>query len=494
MALFDEVERFRSFVSAGLGLALDDTRAEVLDELLERRSAWRRLPAASYLDELRDPRQACDELRALAPDLTVPETYFYRHEEQLTAFAEVALPDAIASRRDPKRVRILCLGCATGEEPFTLAMMMRSRGIDPGPGSIRAVDVSTAALAKAARGRYGPWALRQTPSEMRSRWFSLVDNEYRVDDSIRPMVTFDQANLASADEAMLALAGPYDVVFCRNMLMYFTREHAAGVIARVTSALTPSGYLFLGHAETLRGLSGDFDLRHSHGAFFYQRRPPNESAGPSGELTTSIPEPSSTGWVETIREASDRVRALTARSLAEAPSRPAATAPAAEIGAVLDLARSERFADALDVLARLPTRDAPDPDRALLRAALLTQNGDIELAEHACRALLELDGLHAGAHYLLALCCEARSDAKAALDHDRMAAYLDPSFAMPRLHLGLSARRVGQLDAARVELGLALELLHREDPARILLFGGGFARDALVALCRAELRACGGRP
>jgi chemotaxis protein methyltransferase CheR len=102
-----------------------------------------------------------------------------------------------------------------------------------------------------------------------------------------------------------------------------------------------------------------------------------------------------------------------------------------------------------------------------------------------------LDELNAGAHYVMALCREHAADAAAAIEHDRTAIYLDAGFAMPHLHLGLMARRAGDDDVARHEFSQALVLLAREDASRLLLFGGGFSRDALVALCRAELRVVG---
>jgi chemotaxis protein methyltransferase CheR len=105
-----------------------------------------------------------------------------------------------------------------------------------------------------------------------------------------------------------------------------------------------------------------------------------------------------------------------------------------------------------------------------------------------------MDELNAGAHYLLALCLEHEGNRPKATEHDQSAAYLDPAFAMPRLHLGLLAKRSGELDVAMRELERALILLAREDSSRILLFGGGFSRDALVELCRRELRTCGGAP
>ena len=122
---------------------------------------------------------------------------------------------------------------------------------------------------------------------------------------------------------------------------------------------------------------------------------------------------------------------------------------------------------------------------------LLTNLGDIGEARSACQRVLDLDEFNAGGHYLLALCDEHVGDLAAAARHDQMALYLEPGFAMPRLHLGRLAKRQGDLAAAREELARALDVLRREDVSRILLFGGGFKRDALLQLCRLELTACG---
>jgi chemotaxis protein methyltransferase CheR len=140
----------------------------------------------------------------------------------------------------------------------------------------------------------------------------------------------------------------------------------------------------------------------------------------------------------------------------------------------------------------LPPASQNDADALLLRAVLLTNDGKLAEAESACQRILSKDELHAGAHYLLALCREHAGDRRAAIEHNRVATYLDAAFAMPHLHLGLLARRSGDREQARAELESALTLLPREDASRILLYGGGFKREALVALCEAELRTCGG--
>jgi chemotaxis protein methyltransferase CheR len=154
--------------------------------------------------------------------------------------------------------------------------------------------------------------------------------------------------------------------------------------------------------------------------------------------------------------------------------------------------RQERFVDAMDLLQALPAGSSTDADAQILRAVLFTNSGKLTEAERVCQQMLATDELNAGAHYLLALCREHAGDRTSALNHDQAAIHLDAGFVMPHLHLGLLARRAGEPERARTELGRALALLPREDTSRILLFGGGFAREALVALCRSELQACGG--
>jgi chemotaxis protein methyltransferase CheR len=123
---------------------------------------------------------------------------------------------------------------------------------------------------------------------------------------------------------------------------------------------------------------------------------------------------------------------------------------------------------------------------------LLTITGDPRQAERVCARLLEVDELSAEAHYVMALCREHAGDVAAAATHDQYALYLDPGFAMPRLHLGQLAMRAGERDVARREFARAVVLLAAEDGARILLLGGGFTRESLTDLCRTGLVACGG--
>jgi chemotaxis protein methyltransferase CheR len=504
----EELELFQTAIAKRLGLRFDDNRLTFLNEVLTRRVEARRLSAGAYLAALHAELEASDELAALARELTVGETYFFRHVDQFHAFRDVALPERLSARAVSRTLRVLSAGCASGEEPYSIAILLRERGLEPGYAvDVLGLDLNPDSLAKAAAGLYSPWALRETPEELRRRWFQNEDRNYRLAKGVRDSVRFVQHNLILDDPRVLPTAS-LDVVFCRNVLMYFTPAQAAGIVERLARALAPGGYLFVGHAETLRGLSHSFHLRHTHNTFYYQRRDGADSSVsvdvlPSFEgPTASAPytEPSDgwvAPWLETVQHASERIRALNdgaaPRPAPHSEPQPGATASRG-LHDSLELLGHERFGEALEAMQQLSPSEQTDPAALLLKAALLTHQGELAAAERACHELLRHDDLNAGAHYLLALCHERRGHAPTAVEHDRTAAYLDPDFAMPHLHLGLMARRRRDADTARTELGQALTLLEREEPSRLLLFGGGFSRSALVSLCRSELAHLKGAP
>jgi chemotaxis protein methyltransferase CheR len=499
-------------------LYFDDGRRSFLAEVLRNRLAasGQRGPEA-YLRLLASPSGRA-ELGELATALTVTETFFFRNPHHFQALVETVIPDCLATQTGTPRLRLLSAGCASGEEAYSIAMTLRryfsaSQTWDV---SIRGVDVNPAMVAKARKGRYSSWALRETPAWALDGYFERAGDGFRLADSVLSAAAFEERNLAEP-ETDLWESEAFDVIFCRNILMYFVPEAATGLVARMAQALVPGGYLFLGHAETLRGLSQEFQLRHTHDTFYYQKprvkvqagvpKPVRGRAPVTEDLSVAETPNSSYAWMDTIHRASQRIAGLEARSRSEQVSQaaqqtgPMAASPAVspaskawDLGLTLELLREERFADARKALEGLPADSARDPDVMLLHAVLLTNMGRLGEAESACRQVLERDKLNAGAHYLLGLCREQAGDLPGAEECGRTAIYLDATFAMPWLHLGLLAKREGRTGEAVRHLGQALSLLAREDPARILMFGGGFGREALVGLCRAELKGSGNKP
>lgn len=502
------LRRFRDIIARRLGMACDDAPQDHLTRTLgERLRAAGGIDADRYLDHLDDAPPHQPELRSLAEGLTVTETYFFRHLDQITAFGEVALPERARARAGLRRLRILSAGCSSGEEPYTLAMEVAAR-LPPAAGwdiAITGVDISDPQIARARRGVYSEWALRATPDEVRAHHFHGEGRDFRLDDRIRAAVAFENRNLMDPDPEFWA-DGRFDIIFCRNVLMYFTAPAMHAVVGRLARALAPGGFLFLGSAETLRGVGDDFQLCHSHDTFYYRRHPVDQPAAaavpppPRRSRSEEAPAPDAPSWHGEIAKASDRIAALldglTAAKATEEPG-PALDAPVADaapgLQAIRTLLHRERYQDAMRALSRLPAAAANDPDTQLLLAVVLTQQSDITVAERVCRHLLSLDDRNAGAHYLMALCADQGGDHAAAWEHDRAAASLDPGFAMPHVHMGRLAKADRRFDAAERAFRHAHALLEREEVSRILLFGGGFNREALLRLCRAELLVAGGR-
>ncbi len=511
-----DVARFRDLITNRLGLQFEDGKLDYLADLLRQRMAafgYERF--AAYL-----PQIDSGELRVLAEKLTVCETYFFRYWDHFRALTEAVLPARIQARSAERQLRILSAGCASGEEAHSIAILLRERfpELESWDVSIHGIDVNPSMIDRAQKGLYSIWSLRETPPALRERYFRPDGREFQLDETVRKKVSFEERNLVHS-ATLFGQSEPFDIVFCRNVTMYFAADTTRAVIGRIASSLLPGGFLFLGHAETLRGISQEFHLCHTHDTFYYRRREPSESlvTNPclpstmeykSESAAPSVLDLDEQSWVDVIRGASERIAKLTEpRRLETAapaeipkdspairPVRPVRPIRSWDLRPAVEMLRQERFAEAIELLHTLPPDSAGDPDTELLRAALLTHSGRLSDAEEVCGQILATDELSAGAHYLIALCREHAGDSRAAIEHDQIAIYLDATFAMPRLHKGLLAKRASDLEGARSELRMALTLLSREDPSRILLFGGGFSRDALVDLCRLELQACGGGP
>jgi chemotaxis protein methyltransferase CheR len=485
------IERFRAVLADRLGLHFDASHEGELVECLRARVGT--TGADDYLHRLGDA-PSHGELGAIAERLTVGETYFFRNPNHFRALAAHAAPERAAATG---RLRVLSAGSASGEEAYTIAMILRGAGTPAL--EITAIDVNPLMLEKAKRGRYTSWSMRATPKDAQERWFERSGDTFVLQREIREAVRFEERNLLEADPEFWR-PGRFDVIFCRNVLIYFSPAAIRETVARFASALGPGGFLFLGDAENLRGVSSDYHLHHAHETFYYQVResgvtPPPRAATVGSAPTFAVPLPTDDSWIQTIQAAAERIAKLTASAphSSPAPTPSDVGQPAGlPVAAVMLLMKQERYGDAIAALDRLPADEAADPDVQLLSATLLLNAGRVDEARGVAERLLESDELDAGAHYVLGLCQEHAGDLAGAIDHDRTALYLDPGFAMPCLHSGRLARRRGDLAAAREEIARALDLLTREDAARILLFGGGFGREALMQICRAELLACGG--
>lgn len=499
----DDVRRFKTLISDKLGLSLECTKYEQLEEVLHGRMRETGCAAfTSYMQHLMAQDVCSSEMRTLAKNLTVGETYFFRHKAHFQALMEAVLPAYSRRRNSSQSLRILSAGCSSGEEAYSLAaifhdsLQFSSWNVD-----ILGIDVNAASIERAKCGRYSTWSLRDTPTELKDRFFKKEGSDYLLHESIRNKARFEERNLMIEDPLFWA-PHAFDIIFCCNVLMYFSTENIKKVVSQMARALTPEGFLFLGPAETLRGISQDFHLRHTHETFYYRKRnskdvdlaivPQRENVFQPVNIPPPLDFDPDLSWVDVICRSSERIKKLDQLAAKNYPQ-PALRAVAeggvssSHFSRAQEFFVQERYDDAIQELRTRPVSEEVNSDAYLLQAILLTNRGEISEAEKICESLLNLDEFSAGAHYIKALCYEYTNNQSAAVEQNQTAVYLDPTFAMPHLHLGLLAKKSGDRKVAQMELKSAADLLASEDASKILLFGGGFSREALIRLCHAEM-------
>lgn len=225
-----------------------------------------------YYYHLLYDRDAEEELDRLVELLTTSETYFFREQPQLRAFQDEILPEIVESRRslNLRTLRIWSAGCATGEEPYTIAMLMLEKEIDKEwKIEIFGSDINRVCLQKARSGLYREISFRTTDSYFRNKYFEKHDDKlFRIKDEVKRHVTFGRVNLFDMKTMM---GDAFDVIFCRNVIIYFDKEAKRNVITSFYERIAPGGFLLLGHSETLLNVSTQFKLRHLKADMVYQK-------------------------------------------------------------------------------------------------------------------------------------------------------------------------------------------------------------------------------
>jgi chemotaxis protein methyltransferase CheR len=263
----------RALIEKEVGIVLDDAKLPHLSSLAtERIRALKSGDAWEYLLRVLKGPEPATEIRALSSGLLVGETSFFRTQGIFEVFERQLLPQQLDRGIAPP-IPVWSAGCSTGEEPYSIAMaaLEWSRGRHVVPVRVRATDLHRGSLERAQEGIYPAQALQCVPEHMRSRYFAPAGNgRYRVIDDVRRLVYFEEQNL------MDLLARPpgairYAAIFCRNVMIYFRPDTTRRVVEFFNGCLAGSGVLFLGHSETLWGISDSFGLEQHKGVFFYRK-------------------------------------------------------------------------------------------------------------------------------------------------------------------------------------------------------------------------------
>ena len=267
----EEFRLLRDLVYERSGIYIRDD----LKFVMERR-LWPRLEAlalpdfSAYHRHLRlDPRGAF-ELDFAIEALATNETYFFREKPQLQAFSEEILPRLEEQNRASRRLRIWSAGCSTGEEPYTIAILVKESGRFEGWDiQVLGTDISRKVLASARRAEYGPSSMRAMPEGYLARYFEPAGARQKLKEDVRSMVTFGHLNLVELEQGQLV--SRQDAIFCRNVLIYFDLAARRRALDLFYARLHEGGYLLLGHSESLINLTAAFELVHLKSDLVYRR-------------------------------------------------------------------------------------------------------------------------------------------------------------------------------------------------------------------------------
>ena len=271
----EEFTQLRDFIYEQSGIWIAETRKYLVENRLGNRLKELNLKNfGEYYYYLRFDPNRRSELPKLFEVITTNETSFYRNPPQLQVFQEKVLKvelDKLRAART-KKLRIWSAGCSTGEEPYTLAMILHEvlrTELPTWDIKITANDLSEAVLATARKGVYSEYALRTTPKEIIDRYFKKVGTEYHVEPKLKNLISFGSINLS--DKLMLRRVERSHIVFCRNVIIYFDDEMKRQVIESFYDNLLPGGCLLIGHSESLHSISRAFKPEHHTGTIVYRK-------------------------------------------------------------------------------------------------------------------------------------------------------------------------------------------------------------------------------
>jgi chemotaxis protein methyltransferase CheR len=281
----EDFTMIRDFIHERAGIFFAENKMYLVQNRLQKRMA--ELDMRSVRDYFYHVKYdvSMNEFNRLMDIITTNETSFYRNEPQLASFADEVLPSFLDQQRNSsgeRTLRIWSAGCSTGEEPYTLAMIVLEKmgSIRDWKVEIAACDIAEQVLHKARVGEYTGITLRNVPPDVLERYFTRHGERYRVNPEVKALVKFSQMNLN--EPRKIAMMSNMDVIFCRNVMIYFSDEVKRQIVRGFYNALKPGGYFYIGHSETLHGVSKAFRLVYLKNALVYRK----EAAGSRPGWTT----------------------------------------------------------------------------------------------------------------------------------------------------------------------------------------------------------------
>jgi chemotaxis protein methyltransferase CheR len=501
----ENLSRLSEFVASGLGLSFPRDRLRDLERGIKSAAGELGFENGEACVEwlLSAPLER-SHIKALAGHLTVGETYFFRDSKIFQALEEAVFPELIQERREGgKNIKIWSAGCSTGEEPYSIAMLLSGMIPDPGGWNITilATDINVRSLRKAAEGLYGRWSFRDMSPRIKAKFFNKKDDgRMEVLSTIRKMISFSYLNLAEDTyPSPFNNTTAVDIVFCRNVLMYMVPDLAVKVVQNFHRCLSDGGYLIVSPCELSGKLFSQFVPLSFPGAMLY-RKESNSSepaeflpCAPSGPDVQLVPD---CAYVHGF-DAAVECEAPGVESVQEVDAvQPAVQSLPPRVPARDDLYREAlasyeagRYTRAMKESEALLLHYPSDAGAMALVARIHANRGKLAEALEWCEKAISTDKLRAHSYYLFATIQLEAGQTEAATVSLKRALYLDPNFIAAHIALG-NIKRQGRMKGECAKyFENALSLLSGRDPEDILPESDGVNVGGLTEILRDILRA-----
>jgi chemotaxis protein methyltransferase CheR len=469
----EEFHLFRDYIHKHSGIFMEDAKLDSLRISLLARATFR--GCASYQDYYGVLSTDEAEFSELMNVVTINETSFFRFPQQFDVLRRRVIPEMIADKNRPSGpLRVWSAGCSTGEEPYSVAITAAEMRGDGEMGDtnvqILGTDVSQRALTMGQRGEYGRRTMLNVPPEVIHRHFDQIGERYRVKDQIKRMVEFGYHNLIK-EPYPLSMVGAWDVIFCRNVTIYFKLESTRRVVSNFFQSLTDGGYLFIGHSETLQLVSDEFKAVEMDGVFLYKKvvRVPKRTF----DFLSAKPK---------IEAPADTERRLPVRP---PPDTPEATK---EVDEAATLVKDSRFRDALPLLESALKHDPNNAKAHLFEGYIHADAGEYDEAMAECQKAIAIDPLLAPARYVLGIIHQQRGEITEAISEFRRTAYIDADFALAHFQLGTILRSQGDREGARKAFRATLGAIRSTPRGEWTEFLGGFDAQLIAQTCERNLK------
>ena len=407
------------------------------------------------------------QIEILASHLTVGETYFFRERRAFEILEHSILPGLIdARRRSEKRLRLWSAGCSTGEEPYSIAILLNQLIPDLKDWNITilATDINTAALQKAGEGIYSDWSFRDTPPFFKDKYFERVNgNRYLLRPDIRKMVTFSYLNLSEdVYPALQTNTNAMDFIFCRNVLMYFAPEHVNRAAERFYRSLVDNGWLIVSPVETSQIHYASFATVRIQDSTFYKKD--TRKIKPERLIAQYVEKGIIPFPLKKVKHRKSEKPSHTAPYDAPGKPKQSVLTPLEEAAI---LYQRGFYREAEERLRVLIFNGSSSQEMLVLFTKILANQGKLEDALHWCEKAVSADKCNPHLHYLLAVILEEQKKVEEARTSLKKALYLDHNFVLAHFALANLSLRRGKIAEARKHFGNTTEILSKYKPDEI---------------------------